>query len=574
MTANVMFYPKISICMPVYNGGHYFRLALESALAQDYSNIEIIIVNDGSVDGGETERIALSYGDRVRYIYQENRGAGGALNTAVAHMTGDFFAWLSHDDLHLPHKASAQVDFLRRLGRQDACLFSDYDLIDPAGELITSVRLPFERIRRNPRLPLINGFINGCTLLIPASIMRAFGPFDESLRYTQDYDLWNRILAQHEFFHQPEVLIRYRLHPGQDTNKPAAVAEAEAFWTRMIDSRTETERTQMFGSTPLYFDHMSTCLSPVSFKDAVAHAKACAASSRATPPLVSVVIPFHNEVSLALRAAHSALNQLDAQVEVILVNDGSDESVEQIDTLTANDPRVLLIHQQNGGPASARNTGMDRARGSYIAFLDADDLFIPTKISRQLDLMRRHGAVFSHTSYYVSYPSEREGLGLWRSGGFGGACYPAIIGCCPIATPTVMLHRSVLDEGFTFPTGTQIGEDVLLWIDLAMRYLLLGVDEPLSIVEWSDSSAALSQSRQAHGLSNLIDALENHPLHSRHKEPIEALRRARAAIAREWVAADRQFNERRTLDTHVIAAWATNQTVPPADAGRAPPLKA
>jgi glycosyltransferase involved in cell wall biosynthesis len=90
--------------MPVFNGGHYFRAALESALAQDYDNLEIVVVNDGSTDAGETERIALAHSDRVRYFYQPNRGVAGAMNTAVAHMTGDYFAWFSHDDLHLPHK--------------------------------------------------------------------------------------------------------------------------------------------------------------------------------------------------------------------------------------------------------------------------------------------------------------------------------------------------------------------------------------------------------------------------------------------------------------------------------------
>src|SRR5208337_3518903 len=109
-------------------------------------------------------------------------------------------------------------------------------------ELITTVRLPADRIRQNPRLPLLNGMINGCTLLIPAAIMREFGPFDEALRCAQDYDLWNRMLARHEFFHQPEVLVRYRLHPGQGTLTPRAVSEGNPMWKVMLDSRGEVER--------------------------------------------------------------------------------------------------------------------------------------------------------------------------------------------------------------------------------------------------------------------------------------------------------------------------------------------
>src|SRR5579872_6915564 len=120
---------SVSICMPVFNGGQYFKIALDSALAQDYPDVEIIVVNDGSTDDGETEKIALEKRDRIHYIHQENRGVAGALNTAISNMTGEYFAWLSHDDIHLPHKTSSQIAFLARLGRPDACLFSDYDLI-------------------------------------------------------------------------------------------------------------------------------------------------------------------------------------------------------------------------------------------------------------------------------------------------------------------------------------------------------------------------------------------------------------------------------------------------------------
>ncbi len=65
--------------MPVFNGGHYFKSALASALAQDYANLEILVVNDGSTDGGETERNALAHVNRVRYIHtRESRRCRGA----------------------------------------------------------------------------------------------------------------------------------------------------------------------------------------------------------------------------------------------------------------------------------------------------------------------------------------------------------------------------------------------------------------------------------------------------------------------------------------------------------------
>ena len=528
-----MMYPKVSICMPVYNGGSYFRAALESALAQTYENVEIVVVNDGSTDGGETERIALARGDRVTYVHQPNRGVAGALNTALEHMTGDYFAWLSHDDLHVPHKTRSQIDFLGRIGRPDACLFSDYDLIGPADEAITTVRLPADRIRKNPRLPLYNGMINGCTLLMPAAIIRGFGPFDETRRCTQDYDLWNRILAEHEFFHQPDVLVRYRIHPGQGSHTPVAVSEGNILWKEMLDSRNEVERAQMFGSTRCYFSNLEKFLDQTPYNEAAAYAHERAAESTAGI-LISVVIPVWNEIGLAVKAVRSALDQSHRLVEVIVVDDGSTEDLTPLRALAESDPRLKLLHQENAGPAAARNCALLEVQGEYIAFLDADDLFLPHKIERQLDLMQRYGALFSHTSHYVQYHG-RQGLGLVRSGGFD-LDYPDIIEFCPIAMPTVMLHRAVIDEGHTFPVENRLGEDVLIWTDLAMRYSPLCIDEPLSIVEWSDGSAALNQAKQLAGLQACIEALRNHPIHRRYDSLIQQLEQSCVTLSQILVA--------------------------------------
>lgn len=554
--------------MPVYNGGSYFKQALQSALNQDYDDVEIVIVNDGSTDGGETESIALEQGARVRYFWQQNSGVAGALNTAIRHATGDYFAWLSHDDLHLPHKTTSQIEYLQKLNRPDACLFSDYDLIGPDGGFITNVALPAERIRANPRLPLLNGFINGCTLLIPMWMMREYGPFDETLRYTQDYDLWNRILRDRDFYHQRETLVQYRIHPGQDSHKPLAVTEGDALWKRMVSDLTETERANLRGSTSRYFKKLSEFLDITPYKVAAEYAR-----SRMTPDLyvglTSVIIPFWNEVDLAVKAARSALSQVNANVQVIMVNDGSTDDLTPLIELCNQDSRIRLLDQPNGGPAAARNRGMLAADGEYIAFLDADDEFLPTKVSRQRQLMQESGALISHTSYYVTSPEINGGTGVIRSGRFNGTVYPEIIGSCPIAVPTVMIHRSIVDGGFTFPVGSRIGEDVLAWIDLATKYLFLGIDEPLSVVEVSATSAALSSEKQALGLTNIIFALTTHPFHSKHVEQIHALRQALNSIAKEWIADGRDFDRADVLaKDRLKSTWMSSDGFPDHDGGR------
>lgn len=561
---------KVSICMPVYNGSNYLRSAIESALAQDYTNLEIIVVNDGSTDEGATEEIARSFGSRIRYFSQSNGGVAKALNTAVLNATGDYFTWLSHDDLYFPHKTKAQIEFLNQLGRMDACIFSDYDLIDSNDGLLTTVRLPIERLRTSPAIALMQGMINGCSLMIPMSAIRRHGPFDERLRYTQDYELWNKILDELEFFHQPEVLIRYRIHPSQDSQKSPTLKEVNTLWMGMVEKRTETQRAQLFGSSPRYFSKLAKFLSDAKVDEAAQYANNLG-KALLSRSLTTVVIPFWNECELTCRAIRSALGQINANIEVIVVDDGSTEDITPVVELAETDSRVKLLRQRNLGPAAARNFALLEARGDYIAFLDADDFFLPNKVERQIQLMQEHGALFSHTSYYVSYPGECSGLGLWRSGNFGGACYPQIMSGCPIAMPTVMLHRSIIDEGFCFPVHTLIGEDVLAWVDLAMKYLLLGIDEPLSVVEWSHTSAALCQKKQAFAYAHLLPLFEQHPVHGRYVYQINEVRGALNQIAHRWVSQGEQFDAPH-LGTNVSdmanIAWAKNADFTEARCGR------
>ena len=95
------------------------REAIDSALAQTYRNIEIIVVNDGSNDNGETERIALSYGDKIRYFHKENGGVSSALNLGIQNMQGEYFSWLSHDDKYSPKKIENQVNALAKYAPND-----------------------------------------------------------------------------------------------------------------------------------------------------------------------------------------------------------------------------------------------------------------------------------------------------------------------------------------------------------------------------------------------------------------------------------------------------------------------
>lgn len=254
--------PLVSIIIPVYNGGNYLKEAIDSALAQTYENVEVIVVNDGSKDQGATERIALSYGDKIRYFAKENGGVATALNLAIKQMNGEYFSWLSHDDLYYPTKVERQIDALQENGDLIAIVQSDYDLLDMDTQSTTPVlqskMYPLEKIT-NSVFPVLQGLVHGCSLLIHKIHFERVGVFDENLRTTQDYDLWFRMFRYQRTIYVTEPLVVARLHSSQGS-KTIRIhqSEREQLHIDFLEALSEGEMVSMYGS-PYNFYHRMCC---------------------------------------------------------------------------------------------------------------------------------------------------------------------------------------------------------------------------------------------------------------------------------------------------------------------------
>ena len=208
--------PLVSIVIPVYNGSNYLREAIESALSQTYTNLEVLVINDGSDDGGKTETIARSFGNKIRYFFKTNGGVATALNMGIREMKGDYFSWLSHDDVYYNFKISEQIAFIKS-APPDAIIYTNFDLIDEHSQVtgnsvVEAIDPRFFRYYLTVSHP-----IHGCTTLIPKICFDKCGLFDENLRTTQDYDFWFRLARHFKFIHIPATHIQSRHHNEQGT---------------------------------------------------------------------------------------------------------------------------------------------------------------------------------------------------------------------------------------------------------------------------------------------------------------------------------------------------------------------
>ena len=202
--------PLVSIIIPTYNYARFLPYAVDSALNQNYLNVEVIVVNDGSKD--ETSEVAQSYGERIRYIYQENQGLSAARNSGIQEAKGDYLVFLDADDILALNMVEQSLEALWKLGSHFAVVANQSELINregaytgktwgfPKGDVeVTCLDLMIQN-RFSPML------------LARKQVFREVGGFDPDLKASEDRDMWIRISLRFRIYRLGRALSFSRRH--------------------------------------------------------------------------------------------------------------------------------------------------------------------------------------------------------------------------------------------------------------------------------------------------------------------------------------------------------------------------
>jgi teichuronic acid biosynthesis glycosyltransferase TuaG len=233
----------VSVIMPAFNSERYIAQAIRTVIAQTVENWELIVVDDGSMDG--TAAVVAQFvkqDSRVKYVYQKNAGLGNARNTAFRHSSGDLIAFLDSDDLWLSNKLQLQIDAMTReevdVVYTNGFIFAGDNIAD---ESTTFPIIPGQRT--GPEMLnelLIRNSIPVLSVMARRRVLEDAGGFNEDVRGRgcEDYDLWLRLARQGAtFFGLDEKLVRYRRHAAAmthaDSNLYAPMLEV---FTRHCDS--------------------------------------------------------------------------------------------------------------------------------------------------------------------------------------------------------------------------------------------------------------------------------------------------------------------------------------------------
>jgi len=215
--------------------------------------------------------------------------------------------------------------------------------------------------------------------------------------------------------------------------------------------------------------------------------------------LITVIIPYHKKINFIDNCIESVLNQTYQNFEIILIYDDNDRNeLHYIKDLVSKDSRIkLIINTRRLGAGLSRNVGVEHGKGSFIAFIDADDIWKKNKLEIQINFMQQNNLDFSHTSYEIidknrNVIAYRQARNFYKPGD--------LLKSCDIGLSTVMLSKKILKHNIKFPK-LKTKEDFVLWLKLLEnKVTLASLDKVLT--SWSKLGNSLSSST----FQKLIDA--------------------------------------------------------------------
>ena len=226
-------------------------------------------------------------------------------------------------------------------------------------------------------------------------------------------------------------------------------------------------------------------------------------------PNISVVIPTFNRAHTLRRALDSVLGQTTSAREIIVIDDGSSDGTNQL--LESHYPDIVRVRQDNMGVSHARNTGIRRATGDWIALLDSDDEWLPEKLEQQIErITSKPGTVLCHTEeIWIRNGKRVNAMNKHRKQ--GGDIFQHCLPLCVISPSSALIKRELFDEIGYFDESLPACEDYDLWLRICSRYPVQFIETPL-IVKHGGHDDQLSRKHwgmdrfRVLALTNIIDS--------------------------------------------------------------------
>lgn len=349
--------PAISVCMPMYNAERYLRECIDSVLAQDFTDFEFLIVDDGSTD--RSRSVVSSYNDSRIRLVENKHDYIGSLNLLLAEAKGKYIARMDADDVMMPKRLREQFDYMESHPETDVhvgglCLYSDENNILASPVLGRPCRL--QDILSN------NIFANPSTMIRLSCIREHNIAYEQDYIYAEDYRFWARLIrAGARIVCTDKVFMKYRRSAGQ-----VSILHSERMWA-------VTRKIQEDIIDWITADEIRKYVPPVVKKSG---------------KRLTAIIPFLNEGPEVVETVRSIRETAGMDVDIFVINDRSTDEYPYNEELQPYDV-YYFFNRQRMGVAASRDFGVAQCMTPYFILLDAHMRFYdsqwPTKIEEILN---------------------------------------------------------------------------------------------------------------------------------------------------------------------------------------------
>jgi len=448
---------NISVIVPTYNRSKYICESIDSILNQDFdkSLFEVIVVDDGSTDG--TQELIKQYGNRIRYYKIPHSGKPAvARNFGINKAKGSIIAFQDSDDIWAQDKLKSQIKYFE--SSDVVLVYGQSGVIDEKGEKTNSNIVNNHLLSKGEAFNdlLKTNVISTLTVMAKKEVIEEVGFFNEkdSCRGVEDYELWLKILSIHPkgIRCTDKTLAYYRRHNDNISdvgNLKALDGILNVFKELLFFNLTEKQRKSLKKQIKIMNEN---------------YVRLSKENKPIDKPLVSIIMGVHNGEEYLQSSIESVLSQTFDDFEFIIIDDGSVDNSAKI-VQAFDDPRIVFMQQKNEGLAKTLDKGIVMSRGKYIARQDQDDISLPTRLEKELQLLISRpsigvvGTFFTYFDENTLEPKETisqpfKDIDIRRS----------LLIHNPIGHGTAMFKKSVYEK--IGPYTDELGpiEDFQLWL--------------------------------------------------------------------------------------------------------------
>jgi glycosyltransferase involved in cell wall biosynthesis len=490
-----MHRPLVSIIIPTFNRAAIITDTLDSVKNQKYNNWECFIIDDGSNDN--TEEVVQNYSNhdiRFHYIKKQNGGSASARNEGLKYASGQYVLFLDSDDLLHPDMISKHIRVLQEKPETKMTIsnFVCFSVSEKKRNLIKNIDWS-NKITENFTHDILfrwdNKFsIHLFNVLIDKRALEDI-KFDETLRAKEDWLFFTNLSYKigNNIQYIDKELGYYRIH-NQNKEQKNPIFFSEYYKVLFLIYETTKGRPE----ENLFYERLKKEILAI-------HQKQAAICQEKWKPqsLISVIMPAFNSEKFISESIDSVLAQTYPLWELIVIDDGStDSTAEIVKHYAQKDNRIKYYYQTNQRQGRARNNGISKSQGEWIAFLDHDDLWIPEKLEKQLDCAIRQQVDLVFSNVYISRSpyNSLDDTHITSTGIFhGNDALKTFLAGNRIPILSTLVRKSAVQNcgGFEEHPSIQNADDYLLWLNmLANNYSFFGMPDRLAIYRLHTAQAS------------------------------------------------------------------------------------